>query len=168
MGNLNIDSAVFTVVQDFINQGTLFTALDVSNAVKQTLPDARHREVREVVRGLFSTDMQLQGWDRTPINVQAEDGTTQTALLYHPIADAWNLYNKYDDQQRAKTSFKPVAVAQAVLAQAVANAPSSAPTPVQATQPAATVSISVNVPVADARATWDQLFASQPSLFPVK
>ena len=41
------------VMDSFTAQGALFTALDVSNAVKGTLPDIRHREVAPIVRDLY-------------------------------------------------------------------------------------------------------------------
>ena len=37
------------VMDSFTAQGALFTALDVSNAVKGSLPDIRHREVAPLV-----------------------------------------------------------------------------------------------------------------------
>lgn len=158
----NLEDTVRSVVQDFINDGTLFTALDVSNTVKQTLPNSRHREVRDVVRDLFCSDIETQGWARKLITVSLENGDTAQALLYHPASDTWDLDTKYDAQKRAQTSFRPVAAAQATLAQAVAaqtSAPASTPAPVSAPAPA---------PMPNARTLWDQMFQTQPSLFPVK
>lgn len=160
-----LEDTVHSVVQGFINNATLFTALDVSNAVKQALPNARHREVRDVVRNMFCSDIESQGWARKAITVNLEDGQQAEALLYHPASDAWDLDTKYDDQKRAQTSLRPVVAAQAVLAQAVASIPvgstiGTAPTPAPA--PVAPT------PMPNARTQWDDMFKTQPSLFPVK
>jgi hypothetical protein len=165
----SLEDTVRTVVQDLIGREVLFTALDVSNAVKAALPHARHREVRDVVRGLFTSDIESQGWARTPITVTLGDGTTAEALLYHPLTDSWDLDNKYDVQQRAQTSFRPVAAAQATVAQAQAvqatvhtpTVPAATPVVVAPPAPAAT-------PLPTARTLWDGLFQTQPSLFPRK
>ncbi len=160
-----LEDTVRSVVQDFINNATLFTALDVSNAVKQSLPNARHREVRDVVRNMFCSDIESQGWARKGITVNLEDGTTAEALLYHHASDAWDLDTNYDDQKRAQTSFRPVVAAQAALAQAVASAPVVATSgPVSTPAPAAMAS----TPMPNARTMWDDMFKTQPSLFPVK
>jgi hypothetical protein len=142
----NLEDTVRSVVQDFINREVLFTALDVSNSVKQSLPQVRHREVRDVVRSIFSTEIETQGWARTPITVTLGDGTAAEALLYHPLTDSWDLDNKYNTQQRQAVPVRPVQQAQATIA---------APAPVA-------------VPLPTARTLWDSLFQTQPSLFPKK
>lgn len=160
----NLEDTVRSVVQDFISRDVLFTALDVSNSVKQSLPNARHREVRDVVRSIFSTDIEGQGWARTPITVTLGDGTTAEALLYHSLTDSWDLDNKYSAQQRTATAYRPVAQAQATVAQAQAQTaavPATAPVIAPAPAPAP-----VSAP--PARSLWDQLFQTQPSLFPRK
>lgn len=161
----NLEDTVRLVVQDYIKNGVLFTALDVSNAVKQSQPNARHREVRDVVRGLFSTDIETQSWARTPINVTLEDGTTAEALLYHPLSDSWDLDSKYDAQKRATTTFRPVAAAQATIAAAQAAITGSQPA--IATAPVA-APVVAPIPLPTARTLWDQMFQTQPSLFPRK
>ncbi len=158
----NLEDTVRSVVQDFISRDVLFTALDVSNSVKQSLPNARHREVRDVVRSMFATDIESQGWARTPILVTLGDGTTADALLYHPLTDSWDLDNKYSAQQRTATAYRPVAQAQATVAQAQSQAvtiPAAAPAVASAPTPVA---------APPARSLWDQLFQTQPSLFPRK
>ena len=158
-----MEDTVRSVVADFMSRGVLFTALDVSNSVKQSHPHAKHRDVRDVVRGMFSTDIETQGWARTPITVELKDGTTAEALLYHPLTDSWDLDNKYTTQQRAATSFRPTAAAQAVVAQAQAQ------TVPAATAATATVAAPVATPApapTPARSLWDQMFQSTPSLFP--
>lgn len=160
----NLEDTVRAVVQDFMSREVLFTALDVSNAVKQQFPFARHREVRDVVRGMFATDIETQGWARTPITVNLEDGTTAEALLYHPLTDSWDLDNKYSQQARSATSFRPAATTVAPTAPAASTAgtlpaPTSTPTPTPVATPAP-------APTPPARAQWDALFATTPSLFP--
>ena len=92
---------VLSTVQDFVNNNVLFTALDVSNVVKNTLPLARHREIRDLVRQFYTPEMETEGYIRTPIAVTLFDGSVVNALLYHPIADSWDLDSKYDAQKRA-------------------------------------------------------------------
>jgi hypothetical protein len=160
-----LEDTVRSVVKDFITNEILFTALDVSNSVKQSLTHAKHREVREVVRGMFSTDIETSDWARTPINVTLSDGTTAEALLYHPLSDSWDLDNKYSAQQRSQTALRPAAVAQATMAQAQAQAAS---VPATATPVVTAPVVTVPAPFVTARAQWEGLFNSQPSLFPTK
>lgn len=177
-----LEDTVRAVVQDFINKEVLFTALDVSNAVKQELPHARHREVRDVVRSMFGTEIESQGWARTPISVTLEDGKTADALLYHPLTDSWDLDSKYDAQQRVKTPFRPVAAAQAAVLQALADNGASlsvandgtiglkASTPIVITAADITLdpATPAPTPLPTARTLWDSMFQKQPSLFPRK
>jgi len=161
-----VEDSIRQLVKSFVANGTLFTALDVSNEVKQINPQARHREVRDVVRAMFATDVEPQGWARSDISVTLEDGSTATALLYHPLSSSWDLDSLYDAQKRAQKSVKAVSVAPKTTAVSVDGNGNisvksdnpitiSAPT-VQATVPAAT------------RDLWKQMFQSQPSLFPRK
>jgi hypothetical protein len=142
--NSNLETLVRSVIGDFIQAGVLFTALDVSNKVKKTLPLTRHREVRDVVRGCWTSDIEPAGYGRTPITVTLTDGTTVDALLYHPLADSWDLDVKYDAQKRA---------------QMTAHVHINASTFV-------TVDNQVIQAQNNTRDLWDQLFKTQPSLFP--
>lgn len=169
----NLEDTVRLVVQDFISREVLFTALDVSNSVKQAAPHARHREVRDVVRSIFTTDIETQGWARTPISVSLDDGSPAEALLYHPLTDSWDLDNKYSAQQRAATSARPVSVQQSAAGvPSTVTLPASLPVPVTP-HPVPTIvpapaPVTATVPVPTARTLWDQMFQSQPSLFPRK
>ena len=154
----NLDSEVSSVVQSFMQASELFTALDVSNKVKMILPLARHREVRDVVRSMFTTDMGPAGWARTPITVTLPDGTTAEALLYHPLSDSWDLDNKYDVQKRQQAAVHAGTVP---VATPVTSATSVAPLPV----PASTQNL---VAQAQVRDMWNSLFDNKPSLFPRK
>ena len=157
-----IESEVDQVVRDMLSRDELFTALDVSNKVKEVFPFARHREVRDLVRAMFSTHIEPAGWDRTEITVNLTDGTTAQALLYHPLADSWDLDNKYDAQKRQQSSvmIKHGTVPTTVVSPAPVAAPLPAPIPSPAVVPASAV--------ASAKDAWAALFDSQPSLFPRK
>lgn len=172
-----VDNAVRSVVQDFVRDGVLFTALDVSNKVKEVLPFARHREVRDLVRTIYTSEIETASYARTPINVTLENGDKAEALLYHPLVDSWDLDAKYDAQKRAQTATQPGTSVQAIQAavSVLANPVNlSTPIPlamfstfknvVSTPAPAATP----NAASASSRVLWDNLFKAQPSLFPRK
>lgn len=160
-----LNDEVRSVVKSFIQSGELFTALDVSNKVKLALPLARHREVRDEVRALFTTEIEQAGWARTPITVTLTDGTTAEALLYHPLTDSWDLDNKYDAQKRAQAALSPASKA----AQALGIQPSSGlPVPVTAHPMPKVVSATAAAPTLNTKDAWMQLFSTTPSLFPRK
>lgn len=175
--NANLQDLIESTVNDFIKDELLFTALDVSNKVKESMPFARHREVRDHVRSIWLSNIEPNGYGRSPIVVTLPDGSTTDALLYHPLSDSWDLDNKYDAQKRSQSSVKPATSAPQVVSigsqsvsvaadgsiQTVAKVtpvtnttPSPAPNP-----PATPVQAASNV-----RDLWNQLFNSQPSLFP--
>lgn len=162
-----VDSVVRDTILDFLRNAQLFTALDVSNKVKESLPYARHREVRDLVRASFTTDMEPAGYARTPISVNLDDGSSTEALLYHPLTDSWDLDAKYDAQKRAQTSVRP---GQQSVAATVVSPPSVPPVvvtvPVAATAAPVTPAVSPAAPVSNAQILWDSMFKSQPSLFP--
>lgn len=139
-----LNDLVLETVQNFVRNGVLFTALDVSNAVKHTMPFARHREVRDLVRSLFTSEIESSGYARTPISVTLSNGSKADALLYHPLADSWDLDAKYSSQKRGQ-----------------------APAPVVAA-PVAPVVIVPPPPPPTNRDLWNNLFKSQTSLFPSK
>jgi hypothetical protein len=159
-----LQDTVRLVVQDFISREVLFTALDVSNAVKQQMPNARHREVRDEVRSMFTTDIESQGWAKTPITVNLADGTTAEALLYHPLTDSWDLDNNYSKQQRSAVSFQPTTVAAATVA--LAQAQAAVPAPVGQTTVTVPVPTAATTPAPTPRDQWASLFSTTPSLFP--
>jgi hypothetical protein len=134
------------------------------------LPNARHREVRDVVRSMFSTDIEAQGWARTPIGVTLGDGTTAEALLYHPLTDSWDLDNKYSVQQRVATAARPTSVAQSASGiPSTVTLPASLPVPVTPhPMPTIVPAPAPSAPLPTARSLWDQMFQVQPSLFPRK
>lgn len=99
------EDIVRKIVDDFIQNEVLFTAVDVSNEVKKLIPTVRHREVRDIVRGLYS-DMQVSNYSRTEIDVVV-DGVTTKALLYHPLFASFDLDNLYNTQKRNQKTAKP-------------------------------------------------------------
>ena len=154
----NLKDEVLNVVLNFLAAGEMFTALDVSNKVKETLPFARHREVRDEVRALFPTNIEPEGWAKTPISVTLDDGSKAEALLYHSLVDSWDLDAKYDAQKRAQTSARP---------NVTSTPPLPAPSVVAKPAPTPKVVVAPTTPVKDtARDQWSQLFGSKPSLFP--
>lgn len=159
----NLDDVVRETVEQFVQDGLLFTGLDVSNKVKESLPYARHSEVSDLVRLSFVSQMEPSGYAKTPINVTLRDSSVRTALLYHPLADSWDLDSKYDSQKRAQVTVKPGTAP--VPATVSSNGTVTVTPPLTALPlPAPVV---VVTPVAPAQA-WSQMFNSQPSLFPLK
>jgi hypothetical protein len=171
MSTQQLSDVVRAIINDWTQQDKLFTALDVSVEVKKTLPHARHREVREVVRGEYA-NMQNSSYGKTDIDVTLDDGSAAKAILYHPLSDSWDLDAKYGAQQRAQTlksqaatvvtpvSVTPVTPApqQSIgdlikqkLAQSSVGRMAVAPAP---------VAVNPN------KHLWDALFDTQPSLFP--
>ena len=91
------------VVDEFTSAAMLFTALDISNAVKQTLPDARHREISPIVRDLFER-RGMGAYTQTLIDVNAAGGKSAKAYLYHLPEQAPAMY---DDAMRSQLATPP-------------------------------------------------------------
>ncbi|HEY4219910.1 MAG TPA: hypothetical protein VGO62_01180 [Myxococcota bacterium] len=92
------------VIDAFTSSAMLFTALDVSNSVKQTLTDIRHREVAPVVREAFERGA-MGKYKQTLIDVIAEGRKPAQAFLYHLPA---NKPAEYDDSMRNQLAIPPV------------------------------------------------------------
>jgi hypothetical protein len=88
------------VLDRFTASGMLFTALDVSNAVKEALPDVRHRDVSPLVREAFDNDS-LGSYAQTLIEVNAGQEKVK-AYLYHPEGKDAALYDEAMRSQLAK------------------------------------------------------------------
>jgi len=95
------------VIDNFTEMGVLFTALDVSNQVKRTLPSVRHREVSPTVRDLFGQGAFGDEYIQTLIDVQAGHKTVQ-AFLYHLDDDDADMYG---DSMRSQNATPPVSAA---------------------------------------------------------
>jgi hypothetical protein len=154
----SLNDVVLSVVKDFISNDMLFTALDVSNEVKKTMPFARHREVRDVVRSVFLSDIEPESYAKSTIQVTLPDSSTVDAILYHPLADTWDLDNKYDAQKRAQSTARP-------FSQTVQTTP-TAPVVQTIVSPAQPAPVVVAPPTLSAKDAWANMFNSQPSLFP--
>ena len=170
--NANLQDLIESTISDFIRDGLLFTALDVSNKVKETMPFARHREVRDHVRSIWLSAIEVNGYGRAPINVTLPDGSQAEALLYHPLADSWDLDNKYDAQRRTQAAARPAATSApkvvSIGSQTVSVASDGSIQSVAQVVPVAnaTPAIAVVPQPSNVRDLWNQLFNSQPSLFP--
>lgn len=92
------------VLDSFTAQGALFTGLDVSNVVKSTLPDVRHRDIAPVVREMFERGA-MGEYTQTLIDVMANGSTPTQAFLYH-LAE----YDPalYDEAHRSQLAIPPV------------------------------------------------------------
>jgi hypothetical protein len=91
------------VVDELTSAGLMFTALDVSNAVKQSVPEARHREVSPIVREIFER-RGMGAYQQTSIDVMAQGSKPTRALLYHLPEQSPTLY---DDSMRAQLATPP-------------------------------------------------------------
>jgi hypothetical protein len=93
------------VVDLYTREGFLFTALDVSNSVKQTLPSVRHREVAPIVRDLFANGTMGDAYAQTLIDVVADRKTVQ-AFLYH--MKGADIAVEYAEDKRRQLAIPPV------------------------------------------------------------
>lgn len=103
----NIEQETEKVIQEFTDDGHMFTALDISNEVKTRLPGVRHREVAPVVRDLFTAGRFAPEYAQTMIKVQIANGSHVDAFLYHDEEDD---PDDYAGNQRKKTAKAPAAV----------------------------------------------------------
>jgi hypothetical protein len=101
------------VVDRFTEEGYLFTALDVSNAVKQSLTDVRHREVSPVVRQLYDDGDLGEDYTRSMINVMAGGNKPAQAYLYLLDGDD---PDDYDDSRRKQQALPPVSASPSSVA----------------------------------------------------
>jgi hypothetical protein len=90
------------VVDEFTSAAMVFTALDISNSVKQTLPDARHREISPIVRDLFDR-RGMGAYTQTLIDVVAGAKPVK-AYLYHLPEQSPAMY---DDNMRNQLATPP-------------------------------------------------------------
>jgi hypothetical protein len=110
-GGADIENVTRRVMDRFAVEGFLFTALDVSNQVKQALPGVRHREVAPIVRDLFDDGVMGQSYVQTLIDVQLPDGQTTQAFLYHLEDDD---PDDYAGTQRQLRAIPPIPVQQLI------------------------------------------------------
>ena len=110
-GGTDVENVTRRVMDRFAYEGFLFTALDLSNQVKQSLPGVRHREVAPIVRDLFEDGVMGESYVQTLIDVRLPNGESTQAFLYHLDADDPDDYAGTQRQQRA---IAPVPVHQLV------------------------------------------------------
>ena len=110
-GGSDVENVTRRVVDRFTCEGFLFTALDISNAVKQSLPGVRHREVAPIVRDLFEDGIMGDDYVQTLIDVQISNGQTVQAFLYHMEDDD---PDDYAGTQRQQQAIPPIPVQQLV------------------------------------------------------
>ena len=89
------------VLERLVEQGFMFTALDVSNEVKLELEGVRHREISPIVRELFDDGALGDDYTRTTIDVLA-GGKTVQAFLYHHEDDDPDDYDGDLREQKAR------------------------------------------------------------------
>lgn len=166
MSTQQLNDVVHAIINDWTQADKLFTALDVSVEVKKTLPQARHRDVREVVRSEYA-NMQNSGYGKTDIDVTLADGSTAKAVLYHPLSDSWDLDAKYGAQQRSLTlKSQPAPVATPVSVTPVTTAAQSISDLIKQ-KLAQNTAVNTPAPAVNPnKHLWDALFDTQPSLFP--
>jgi hypothetical protein len=99
----NIQEVTERLVDDFTSRAMMFTALDISNAVKQQLPGVRHREVAPLVRDMFERKG-MGAYIQTMIDVMAGGSTPARAYLYHLPEQPTSLY---DDTMRNQLATRP-------------------------------------------------------------
>lgn len=164
----NLENTVNDVIISFIGDEVLFTALDVSNKVKELFPSAKHREIRDVVRQAWNNSIEPSGYARTPITVTLSNGSTAQALLYHPLSDFWDLDNKYNNQKRAQTATRPVTDSVATPVTVGTSTVSVASDGSVTVTDNKTMPVPTPVVAKPMREVWQKMFDSQSSLFPRK
>jgi len=97
-----MEAVTARVLDRFTAAAMLFTALDVSNTVKESLADVRHRDISPLVRQAFERGA-MGSYASTQIDVNA-GGKTVQALLYHLPTQAPDLY---DEKMRTQLARPP-------------------------------------------------------------
>jgi antitoxin component of MazEF toxin-antitoxin module len=76
-------TAVTDAANDFISQNKMFTAYDVTRKVRAMNVNVFHKDVREVVRDMFSTG-QMQNYSKRLMPIPS---SPNPAFVYHPVTD---------------------------------------------------------------------------------
>ena len=114
--NGNEEQVVYDVVNHFVSKGMMFTAFDVTKAVKKLGCKVYHSEVKHIVKGLKLPDYKKTSKDISAI-VFPEADTSIKALVYHPITSDPNNYNPVDltEADDATTAVKVDSITTAVV-----------------------------------------------------
>lgn len=120
----SLRNIVLETIDQFADDFTPFTSLDISNAIKVAGHSYRHREVANVVRELFFQDRHIQSHEyiKTNIVVRLPNGRSAMAFLYHHETTDPNEYVNRSQvsitppvaQQTEEEETAPVAAAPAV------------------------------------------------------
>ncbi len=115
----NVTQSIEDIVKELVSakilRSELFTALDISNEIKESLkndsrfPNVRHRDISPIVRTMFN-NFEMADYSCTAVQVTLANGDTSEANLYHAVEDTWDLDTKYDNSKRAQKAKPPVQV----------------------------------------------------------
>jgi len=103
MSNQRLREITERIVDELTGAAMLFTALDVSNAVKIEIPEARHRDIAPMVRDMFDR-RGMGAYIQTMIDVMAKGSTPARAYLYHLPEQPTSMY---DDRMRNQLATPP-------------------------------------------------------------
>lgn len=99
------------VVNDFVNSGTMFTAFDVTMALrKKSRQNVQHYEVKREVHKLFNNG-QMFSYDRALANLPNVD---PQPWVYHPLSADISLYDGKPVASQATAVSAPVVAPQAI------------------------------------------------------
>lgn len=98
-----IQQLVEDVVRDKTDKGELFTAFDVTRAIRSDGTRARHGDVKVAVHGLFS-DGEMGNYQRSLASLQ---GVSPQPFLYHPVGADVSSYDPGASAPQGKTSPTP-------------------------------------------------------------
>jgi len=105
------DQATQTAVTDaangFISQNKMFTAYDVTRRVRAMNIRVFHKDVREVVRDMFSTG-QMQNYSKRLMPIPS---SPNPAFVYHPVTDDPANYDPLDNLPGNRTTSNTTAPA---------------------------------------------------------
>lgn len=106
----NIEERIERVIDTFINNGTMFTLLDVSQAVKndggEWMSHSRMKPfIEEVLKGCFSTQLVYSYYTESTIEVNTPAGK-MLARLFHPVGQNPDGYIHRNQQASAPSKAK--------------------------------------------------------------
>ena len=113
MSNQRLREITERIVDELTSAAMLFTALDVSNAVKIELPESRHRDIAPLVRDMFDR-RGMGAYIQTMIDVMAKGSTPARAYLYHLPEQPTSMY---DERMRNQLATPPTRQQRAAIAE---------------------------------------------------
>lgn len=135
MCTVDEEKVIKMVVEEMLQQGRMFTSVDVGNRIKLSGTWISNHEVASYLRdNVITVASNLQiSYIQTLIPVTLKDGSTRLATLYHHVAD-----NPNDYKERNQKALNPIEAnhpraaslyTQAVPPAVVASAPQTPPDP---------------------------------------